>query len=106
MADSVSYKCPNCGAPLSFIPGKKTVTCEYCGTEFEVAAIEEMFAGKLELAARTEEAQNSNWDIAGAGGWNFEPQSFDVFQLRRGARLRRKYHGDRVRLLRQPHHDS
>lgn len=67
MAESVSYKCPNCGAPLSFLPGKKTVTCEYCGTEFEVAAIEEMFAGKLELAARTEEAQNSSWDIAGAG---------------------------------------
>ena len=31
MADtSVSYKCPNCGAPLTFIPGKKNVSCEYC----------------------------------------------------------------------------
>ncbi len=68
MADtSVSYKCPNCGAPLSYIAGKKTVTCEYCGTEFEVAAIEEMFHAQNELAAKAEEAQQSKWDIAGAG---------------------------------------
>lgn len=64
---SVSYKCPNCGAPLSFIPGKKTVTCEYCGTEFEVAAIEEMFQSQNEMAVATAEAQQSQWDIAGAG---------------------------------------
>ena len=45
MADtSVSYKCPNCSAPLSFLPGHDKVTCEYCGTEFEVKTIEEMFA--------------------------------------------------------------
>ena len=45
MADtSVSYKCPNCSAPLSFLPGNDKVTCEYCGTEFEVRTIEEMFS--------------------------------------------------------------
>ncbi len=64
---SVSYQCPNCSAPLSFIPGNKKITCEYCGTEFEVAAIEEMFAGKRELAARTEEAQAAKWDTQNAG---------------------------------------
>ena len=64
---SVSYKCPNCSAPLSFQPGKKTVTCEYCGTEFEVAAIEEMFQSQNEMAAAVEAAQQSDWDIAGAG---------------------------------------
>lgn len=68
MADtSVSYKCPNCGAPLSFIPGKKTVTCEYCGTEFETGAIEEMFQAKRELAEKAEEAQEAKWDTEHAG---------------------------------------
>ena len=68
MADtSVSYKCPNCGAPLTFIPGKKTVTCEYCGTEFETNTIEEMFQAKLELAAKAEEAQQAKWDTENAG---------------------------------------
>lgn len=68
MADtSVSYKCPNCGAPLAFIPGKKTVSCEYCGTEFETSAIEEMFKTKRELAAKAEEAQQAKWNTENAG---------------------------------------
>ena len=41
MADtSVSYKCPNCGAPLSFLPGHDHVTCEYCNTELDVATVD------------------------------------------------------------------
>lgn len=64
---SVSYKCPNCGAPLSFLPGKKNVTCEYCGTEFEVAAIEEMFQTQNEMAAAAEEAQQTKWETENAG---------------------------------------
>ena len=68
MADSsVSYKCPNCGAPLSFLPGKKTVTCEYCGTEFEVSAIEELFRAKQEMAVHAAEAQESKWATEDAG---------------------------------------
>ena len=68
MADSsVSYKCPNCGAPLSFMPGKKTVTCEYCGTEFEISAIEELLRDKQETAARAAEAQEAKWATEDAG---------------------------------------
>ena len=68
MADSsVSYKCPNCGAPLSFLPGKKTVTCEYCGTEFEVSAIEELFRDKQEMAVQAAEAQEAKWATEDAG---------------------------------------
>ena len=52
MAEStVSYKCPNCGAPLSFMPGKKTVTCQFCNTEFEAAKLEEKFRVKNDRAA-------------------------------------------------------
>ena len=64
---SVSYKCPNCGAPLSFLPGKKTITCEYCGTEFEVSAIEELFRDKQELAVQAAQAQESRWATEEAG---------------------------------------
>ena len=68
MADtSVSYKCPNCSAPLSFLPGHDKVTCEYCGTEFEVKTIEEMFAKQEERAAQAEEAREAKWDTAHAG---------------------------------------
>ena len=44
MAESaVNYKCPNCSAPLSYQPGKETITCEYCGTEFKTETIEELY---------------------------------------------------------------
>ena len=68
MADtSVSYKCPNCGAPLSFMPGKQTVTCEYCSTEFEVSAIEELFRAKQEMATHAATAQEAKWETENAG---------------------------------------
>ena len=68
MADtSVSYKCPNCSAPLSFQPGHDKVTCEYCGTEFEVKTIEEMFNKQEERAAQAAEAKEAKWDTEHAG---------------------------------------
>ena len=68
MADtSVSYKCPNCSAPLSFLPGNDKVTCEYCGTEFEVKTIEEMFSRQEERAAQEAEAKEAKWDTEHAG---------------------------------------
>ncbi len=67
MATAVNYQCPNCTAPLSFQPGHEKVTCEYCGTEFEVSTIEEMFRQKEELAARAADARDAKWDTETAG---------------------------------------
>ena len=50
---SVGYKCPNCSAPLTFLPGHDKVTCEYCGAELEVKTIEEMYAAKVTAKVRT-----------------------------------------------------
>ncbi len=70
---AVNYQCLNCQAPLTFIPGADKVTCEYCGTEFEVATIEEMFAKKEEDAARAQAAKEAKWDTRAAGGdWSQE----------------------------------
>lgn len=55
MADtSVSYTCPNCGAPLSYLPGTDHITCEYCGTTLETKTVEELFAKAQERAAAAE----------------------------------------------------
>ena len=68
MADtSVSYKCPNCSAPLSFLPGNDKVTCEYCGTEFEVKT--------EERAAQEAEAKEAKWDTEHAGSEFTEDES-------------------------------
>ena len=68
MADtSVSYKCPNCGAPLTFLPGHDHVTCEYCNTELDVATVENLFQKAQEKATLAAEAQESKWKTDGAG---------------------------------------
>ncbi len=74
MADtSVSYTCPNCGAPLSYLPGKDHVTCEYCGTEFATETIEKLFNQAQERAAAAEQEQEEKWATAAAGeGWSEE----------------------------------
>lgn len=68
MADtSVSFKCPNCSAPLAYAPGADHVTCEYCGTELSIADLEAFYAAKEENAAKAEEARQKKWDTDGAG---------------------------------------
>ena len=70
---SVSYKCLNCGGPLTFEPGKATVTCEYCGTEFEVANLENIYAKEQELAAKAQEAKEAKWKTDEAGSeWSVD----------------------------------
>ena len=64
---SVSYKCPNCSAPLSFQPGHDKVTCEYCGAELDIAAVDQLFQAKQEMAAREREAQEAKWNTQGVG---------------------------------------
>ena len=72
---SVSYKCPNCGAPLSFLPGHDHVSCEYCGTELEVSAVEAMFEREQELARKAAASEDAKWPAEAAGGaWEKDEQ--------------------------------
>ena len=48
---SVGYKCPNCSAPLTFLPGRDKVTCEFCGTDLDVMTLEVLYAAKDAAAA-------------------------------------------------------
>ena len=68
MADtSVSYKCPNCGAPLQFSPKAKTVTCDYCDTKFDVQTLENLYVQKEARAAEADAARRVHWKTAEAG---------------------------------------
>lgn len=68
MADtSVSYQCPNCGAPLQFKPKDKTVTCDYCDTKFDVPTLEALYAQKEARAAAADAARKVRWKTDGAG---------------------------------------
>lgn len=37
MAESVVYKCPNCGAGIKYSGESEKMSCEYCGSEIEVS---------------------------------------------------------------------
>ncbi len=74
MADaSLSYTCPNCGAPLSFTPGAQNITCEYCGTTFSIKTLEEIYGKEQVQAAKAAAAKEAKWKTEGAGSeWSAE----------------------------------
>ena len=64
---SVSYKCPCCGAPLSFVPGHDKVSCEYCSNEFDVKTVEDLYNKQEALANKAAAAQEGGWKTDEAG---------------------------------------
>lgn len=41
MGETVSYKCPNCGAPLTYDANNNTFQCDYCVSSFEISDIKD-----------------------------------------------------------------
>ena len=57
MATQVTnYQCPGCTGPLQFSPDSGKLECEYCGSSFTVAEVEEFYASKNEKAEAAAEA--------------------------------------------------
>ena len=50
-AQITNYQCPACTGPLQFSAASGKLECEYCGSSFETAEIEAMYAEKNEEAA-------------------------------------------------------
>ena len=61
---AITYKCPNCGAGLTFNPEKQKFTCEYCDSEFEEEALISRAAAE-EKRARMWENERPNTDTEG-----------------------------------------
>lgn len=56
MATQVTnYQCPACTGPLHYAANSGKLECEYCGSAYDVAEIEKLYAGK-EAAAETQAA--------------------------------------------------
>lgn len=76
MADQITnYQCPACTGPLKFDPASGKLTCEYCGSSYEIAEIEKLYAKKDERAAQNAAAaagrsapDGSPWSEAEAAG--------------------------------------
>ena len=67
---SVSYKCPKCGAPLTFLPGHNHVTCEFCDAKISIAEMDALYAQKEAQAAQAAEKaeeKEAQWNTDNAG---------------------------------------
>ena len=65
-----NYQCPSCTGPLHYSGSSGRLECEYCGSAFDVAEIEALYAEKDEQAAQAQQAAESaesaaDWDVSG-----------------------------------------
>ena len=60
-----NYQCPNCTGPLHFVGESGQLVCDHCDTQFEVAAIEQLYADKEQAAAAA--GGDPQWNLSSAG---------------------------------------
>ena len=67
-----NYQCPSCTGPLHFVGSTGKLECDYCGSSYDVAEIEALYASKEEQAVQAqreaeakEEQAGSDWDFSG-----------------------------------------
>ena len=60
----LEYKCPSCGAAISFDIELQKMKCPYCDTELEVEALQE-----LEEALKDTPQEDLNWQTTPESGW-------------------------------------
>ena len=80
-AQVTNYQCPSCTGPLHFVGASGKLECDYCGSTYDVAEIEALYAEKEEKAAA---AQQSAEEKTAA-----ERQAAEEPQRRLGRRGRR-----------------
>lgn len=56
MAQVTNYQCPSCTGPLHYVGSSGKLECDYCGSSFDVAEIEALYAPKDAAAAAAQQA--------------------------------------------------
>ena len=84
MASQVTnYQCPACTGPLNYSPETGKVSCEFCGSSYELAQIEALYKEKDEAAAEAaaEQPQDSGeWDASDLNeDWGSDADGMKVY---------------------------
>ena len=93
-----NYKCPACTGPLHYDSASGQMSCDYCGSVFTVAEIEEFYSDKNEQAEnafnaaqaaaqtapqseeQTEDSVDVDWDLSSAGSaWGAEGEGLRAY---------------------------
>ena len=86
---ATNYQCPSCTGPLHYDGAARRLQCDYCGSSFDVAEIEALYARKEAEAAAAKQAADAKAEAAQAakdeaaeaaaasGGWDTSDLSRD-----------------------------
>ena len=77
-----NYQCPACLGPLQYSAASGKLECEYCGSSFEVAEVEALYAKKEEQASAAMEAAKlqGQWDTSDlTDDWGGEEASIKAY---------------------------
>lgn len=72
-AQITEYKCPACTGPLHFVGESGKLECDYCGSTYDVAEFEALYAGqetKAEAAFQQAEAKGENGEPGEEPAWD------------------------------------
>ena len=72
-----NYQCPACTGPLHFVGESGKLECEYCGSGFDVAEIEALYAEKEAKAAAAGQADEGRPAPSTGGEWDTSGLSED-----------------------------
>ena len=82
MASQVTnYKCPACTGPLHFVGASGQLECDFCGSKYDVAQIEALYADKNAAAAAASEAAEAKAEASHQKVAEMEAQGWDTSDL-------------------------
>lgn len=70
MSSNHQYKCPNCNGAIAFDTISQKVTCEYCGTEFEMEALE-----SYDAVLKSDSGDDIRWDSLPDEAWTTDEET-------------------------------
>ena len=93
MATQVTnYQCPACTGPLHFVGSSGKLECDYCGSKYDIAEIEALYAEKEQKAAAAQKtaekeqessrkaAEDSGWDTSSLGSdWGSDAEGMKSY---------------------------
>lgn len=79
-AQIAQYKCPACTGPLHFVGESGKLECDYCGSTYDVAEFEALYAGqetKAETAFQETEMKEKNGESGEEPAWDTSALQWD-----------------------------
>ena len=86
-----NYQCPACTGPLHFVGSSGKLECDYCGSKYDIAEIEALYAEKEQKAAEAQktaekkqekatESAGSDWDTSSlSADWGTDADSMKSY---------------------------